>query len=237
MRRLHRLSITGIYARIGLGLRLSRAWTNKSDWLIRGRGIPGMQLNERPNPLRFAERLSPSKKLASTKCSKVRILSLITKNCLSWISGKRGNTIYINSWLMRRKLHVKPVCGRAGALTSDPWLCSQSAREHGLQKCGLFLKPLVKIRMHFLNVSHLMSKPTKWPLCTSKTQMGIRPVWSESSQCAQCVAEYPMFLHAHIEYSDQTGRMHRLICVFARRNGHFVGFVMRRFMYTLQLSP
>ena len=40
-----------------------------------------------------------------------------------------------------------------------------------------------------------------------------------------------MFLHAHIEYSDQTGRMHRLICVFARRNGHFVGFVMRRFMY------
>ena len=34
-RRLHRLSITGIYARIGLGLRLSRACNNKSDWLIR----------------------------------------------------------------------------------------------------------------------------------------------------------------------------------------------------------
>ena len=34
MRRLQRLSITGIYARIGLGLRLSRACTNKSDWLI-----------------------------------------------------------------------------------------------------------------------------------------------------------------------------------------------------------
>ena len=43
MRKLHRLSITGIYARIGLGLRLSRACTNKSDWLIRGRWIPGMQ--------------------------------------------------------------------------------------------------------------------------------------------------------------------------------------------------
>ena len=35
MRRLHRLSITGIYARIGLGL--SRACNNRSDWLIRGR--------------------------------------------------------------------------------------------------------------------------------------------------------------------------------------------------------
>ena len=44
-----------------------------------------------------------------------------------------------------------------------------------------------------------------------------------------------MFLHADSEDSDQTGRMSRLICVFAERNGHFVGFVMRRLMYTLQL--
>ena len=73
MRRLHRLSITGIYARIGLGVRLSRAFTNKSDWLIRGRWIPGMQLNERPFPLRLEERISPSKQLTSTKWSKVHI--------------------------------------------------------------------------------------------------------------------------------------------------------------------
>ena len=46
-----------------------------------------------------------------------------------------------------------------------------------------------------------------------------------------------MFLHADSEDSDQTGRMHRLIYVFAGRNGHFVGFVMQRLMYTLQLSP
>ena len=162
-----------------------------------------MQLIERPNPLRLAERLSPSKQLASTKWSKVHILSLITKNCLSWINGKRRNTIYIISWLMRRKLHVKPVCGRAGALTSDPWLCSQSVREHGFKKCGLFLRPLAKIR----NVSHLMTKPTKLPLCPAKTQisLGIRPVWSESSQCAQWVDEDPMFLHANSEYSNQLG--------------------------------
>ena len=126
MGRLHRLSITGNYARASLGLRLSRACNNKSNWLIRGRWFPGMQLNERPTPLRLAERLSPSKRLTSTKWSNVHILSLITKNCLSWISGKRRKTIYIISWLMRRKLHVLPVCGRAGARTSDPWLCNQT---------------------------------------------------------------------------------------------------------------
>ena len=37
-----------------------------------------------------------------------------------------------------------------------------------------------------------------------------------------------MFLHADSEDSDQTGQMPRLICVFAGRTGHFVGFVMRR---------
>ena len=46
-----------------------------------------------------------------------------------------------------------------------------------------------------------------------------------------------MFVHADSEDSDLNGRMHRLICVFAGRNDHFVGFVMRRPMYTLQLSP
>ena len=46
----------------------------------------------------------------------------------------------------------------------------------------------------------------------AKTQisLGIRPVWSESSQCAQGVAEDPRFLHAESEDSDQTGRMSRL---------------------------
>ena len=47
--------------------------------------------------------------------------------------------------------------------------------------------------------------------------LGIRPVWSESSLCAQWVDEDPRFLHADIEDSDQTGRMPRLIWVFAGR--------------------
>ena len=45
----------------------------------------------------------------------------------------------------------------------------------------------------------------------------VRPVWSESSLCAQWVAKGPRFLHADSEDSDQTGRMPRLIWVFAGR--------------------
>ena len=53
----------------------------------------------------------------------------------------------------------------------------------------------------------------------AKTQisLGICPVWSESSLCAQWVAKDPSFLHADSEDSDQTGRMPRLIWVFAER--------------------
>ena len=43
----------------------------------------------------------------------------------------------------------------------------------------------------------------------AKTQitLGIRPVWSEASLCAQWVAKDPSFLHADSEDSDQTGRI------------------------------
>ena len=38
-----------------------------------------------------------------------------------------------------------------------------------------------------------MTKPTKWHMHPTKTQisLGIRPIWSESSLCAQCVAKDP----------------------------------------------
>ena len=53
----------------------------------------------------------------------------------------------------------------------------------------------------------------------AKTQisLGICPVWSESLLYAHWVAEDPSFLHADSEDSDQTGRMPRLIWVFAGR--------------------
>ena len=57
-------------------------------------------------------------------------------------------------------------------------------------------------------MSHLVSKPTKCHVRPAKTQisLGIRPVWLESSLCAQRVAKGPSFLHADSEDSDQTGR-------------------------------
>ena len=62
-------------------------------------------------------------------------------------------------------------------------------------------------------------KTNKMSVHPAKTQisLGIRPVWSESSLCTQWVAEDPMFLHAASEDSDRTGRMPRLIWVFAGR--------------------
>ena len=56
-------------------------------------------------------------------------------------------------------------------------------------------------------------KTNKMTVHPAKTQisLGIRPVWSESSLCAQWVAKDPSFLRADSEDSDQTGRMPRLI--------------------------
>ena len=62
-------------------------------------------------------------------------------------------------------------------------------------------------------------KTKKMTVRPAKTQISldIRPVWSESSLCAQWLAKDPSFLHADSEDSDQTGRMPRLIWVFAWR--------------------
>ena len=67
----------------------------------------------------------------------------------------------------------------------------------------------------------------------ASAQSGIRPVWSESSLCAQWVAKDPSFLQADSKDSDQTGRMPRLIRVFAGPTCQFVGFVMRWLKSTL----
>ena len=66
-------------------------------------------------------------------------------------------------------------------------------------------------------ISRLMTKPTNWHVRPAKTQisLGIGPVWTESSLCAQWIAKDSSFLHADNEDSDQTGRMPRLIRVFA----------------------
>ena len=63
-------------------------------------------------------------------------------------------------------------------------------------------------------------KTNKMSVRPAKTQISlcIRPVWSESSICAQWVAKDPRFLHADSEDSDQTRRMPRLNWVFAGRS-------------------
>ena len=62
-------------------------------------------------------------------------------------------------------------------------------------------------------------KTNKMSVRPAKTQisLGIRTVWSESSLSAQWVAKDPSFLRADSEDTDQTGRMPRLIWVFAGR--------------------
>ena len=70
-------------------------------------------------------------------------------------------------------------------------------------------------------------KTNKRTVHPAKTQhsLGIHPVWSEPSLCAQWVAKDPSFLHADNADSDQTGRMPRPIWVFAGRTCHFAGLV------------
>ena len=75
-----------------------------------------------------------------------------------------------------------------------------------------------------LYLSRLTTKSTKWHVRPANTQMnmGNRPVWSESSLRSLAI------IRAHSKASVQTGRISRLIWVFAGRKGHFVGFVIRR---------
>ena len=63
----------------------------------------------------------------------------------------------------------------------------------------------------------------------AKTQisLGIRPVWSESSLCAQWVAKDSSFLHADSEdWSDWADAQADLSLHWV--HSHFVGFVMSR---------
>ena len=70
-------------------------------------------------------------------------------------------------------------------------------------------------------------------VCPAKTRisLGIHPVWSESSLSAWRKLGSLAIHWAHSEDSDQTGRMPRLIWVFAGCTCHFVGFVTRRLIY------
>ena len=139
------------------------------------------------------------------------------------------------------KLHIFPTCFQCTQLrvsadkieqrVSDWWQHRVHHMHHPVGGDIVNFSDLLAVgscdlRHETRNLSHLMTKSTKWCVRPAKTQisMGIRPVWSEVSLCAQWVAKDPMFLIADSKDSDQNGRMPRLICVFAGRTCHFVGF-------------
>ena len=77
---------------------------------------------------------------------------------------------------------------------------------------------LMFILCHWCLFALQHDKTNKVIVHPAKTQISLdRPVCSESSLCAQWVAKDPSFLHVDSEDSDQTGRIPRLIWVFAWR--------------------
>ena len=99
------------------------------------------------------------------------------------------------------------------------------------EQAGLSLKWSLIPKIGFL-VTWLMYEPphdkTDKMTCAHNRTAWTSAKSDHSSLCAQRVAKGPSFLHADSEDSDQTWRMPRLICVFARRN--FVAFVVIKFI-------
>ena len=69
----------------------------------------------------------------------------------------------------------------------------------------------------------------------NQISLGIHPVWLESLLCTQWVAKDSSFLHADSKDADQTGRMPRLICVFAGRTLILLDFSCRGSFYACSL--
>ena len=90
-------------------------------------------------------------------------------------------------------------------------------------------KPLGTTMPRILSNETQHDKTNKMSVRTANSQisLGIGPVWSESSLCAQWVVYDPSVLHADNEDSDQTGRMSRLIWVFAGRTATLLVFSCR----------
>ena len=122
--------------------------------------------------------------------------------------------------------------------------------------CLNLIAILLLLRLYFLKLyvfimSCDFSSKTTWATTWQNQQnecapsedsisLGIRPVWSESSLCTQWEAKDPRFLHADSEDSDQTGRIPRLIWVFAGRTLTLLAHLSRRltrWAYRMGLEP
>ena len=121
--------------------------------------------------------------------------------------------VYSTDWTVLSKVSRNLVGGRVTQIVSSTLTAKWKAcRVRNVS----FLTSLRKNGK--VNEPH-RDKTNKMSVRPAKTQisLGIRPVWSKSSLCAQWVAKDPSFLHANSEDSDKTGRMPRLIWVFAGR--------------------
>ena len=96
-------------------------------------------------------------------------------------------------------------------------------------------KSVPAILSNIFYVSRIITKPTKWSVRPAKTQisLGICPVWSESSLCAQWAANDPRFLHADSEdwseWADTQADLslrwaHGSLCWFCHVVAHFFFF-------------
>ena len=87
-------------------------------------------------------------------------------------------------------------------------------------------------------MSQRMTKPTKWRVRQAKTQisLSIRLARLESSLSARRKLASLATHWAHWKDSDQTGRMPRLMWVFAGRPCHYVGYVVRWLNYRFVLN-
>ena len=109
------------------------------------------------------------------------------------------------------------------------------------QKFPLVRSPFRSI-LSQIHMSRLMTKPTKWHVRPAKTQisLGIRPVWSESSLCAQWVAKDSSFLHADSEdsgWSESSLGAHAILLVLSWGGSYVCARVTaKHFCWTMQNS-
>ena len=138
---------------------------------------------------------------------------LYTRNALWSVSIKPYK--HRAPWLRLQKrgvcLSIVSVLSSIACLVA---MCLESAVFLAFRLCCLILDAVLSVLCSFpIKFEPPHDKTNKMAVRPAKTQMslGSRPVWSESSQCAQWVVEDPVFLHADSEDSDQTGWMPRLL--------------------------
>ena len=114
--------------------------------------------------------------------------------------------------------------------SSKNWKLTHPINKNGIVHWQKGLIRIILAGLYRQYLSRLVTKPTKWHVRPAKPQisLGIRPVWSESSLSAWRKLGSLATHWVHSEDSDQTGRMPKLIWVFAGSTCLFVGFVTRR---------